>query len=175
MSAIDNPVIRKYSKKEINTGDIEVGQRGSVNLDDARTESEFVIGLEEHLDMDALAELKFMEDPVTIMIQAAPEKYAAKVVDCWVNGRGAEIFDEGSQKWMVCGWLPIGQPVTTRRKYVEVLARAKPETVTTEIKKYEDREDNRAHRSAFSKYPFSVLRDSNPRGSAWLIKIINEV
>lgn len=173
-NASDKPAVRQYNRKEVHTGDLEVGQRTSVNLDLPR-ESESIIGIDENLDQDDLAALAFMEEPITIVIQKSSEKFAPNVVDCWVNGRGAEIFDEGLGKWMVCGWLPVGKPVTTRRKYVEVLARAKPETIETEVRKYEDREDNIAHRNVSTKYPFSVLQDKNPKGYAWLTKVIGEI
>lgn len=170
MDAAENPVVRK-SKREINTGDLEIAQRAAVNLDVPR-DNESLVSVEGHLDQSEIEALAFMEEPITIVLNPSTEKNAAKVVDCWVNGRGAEQLQNG--KWMVCGWLPVGHPVTTKRKYAEVLARAKPETITTDVKKYEDREDNLAFRTAYSKYPFSVLHDSNPRGTEWLVKILSD-
>lgn len=172
MNASDTPAVRKYNKREINTGDLELGQRGAVDLDLPR-DNESIVSVEGHINRDEFEALSFMEEPVTIMLNPSTEKNAARVVDCWVNGRGAEHLQNG--KWMVCGWLPVGVPVTTKRKYVEVLARAKPENITTEVKKYEDREDNIALRTSYVKYPFSVLKDDSPKGAAWLVKIMSEV
>jgi hypothetical protein len=52
-------------------------------------------------------------------------------VDCWVNGKGAEVWDERTRKWMEFNFLPVGLPIITKRKYVEVLARSKSMKVNT--------------------------------------------
>jgi len=171
--AKNNPVNKPG--KEFDTSDVKVGQRESRNLDEYDNDDEPLIALAEGIG-DSRAEynaaLAFMEEPVTIRISKSSEKKAPNVMQCWVNGKGAEQFVNG--KWMVCGWLPVGVPVTTRRKYVEVLARAKFETVSTRVVKHEDHEENFADRTAGGKYPFSVLNDSNPRGVEWLSTIIQE-
>jgi hypothetical protein len=163
----------KVSGKEVSTDDLEIGQSKSVNLDLPR-ESESLIETGENLNQGYLESLAFMEEPITIVLQKSSEKHAANVVDCWVNGRGAEIFDQNG-KWHVCGWLPVGKPVITRRKYVEVLARAKRDSISTEVVKHENREDNMAHRTTSMRYPFSVLKDDNPKGYMWLTNILSGV
>ena len=51
------------------------------------------------LEKDYADQLKMAEDPVTIIIHPSQEKNPPQVVDCWVNGRGAEVFVNG--KWTV--------------------------------------------------------------------------
>lgn len=166
-----NPVVK--SGREINTADLELGQSTSVNLDVPR-ETEHIEPVDIALEIDKkyLEALKFNEDPITIMITKSPQKYAPKIVDCWVNGKGAEQFRNG--KWMTCGWLPIGVEVTTRRKYVEALIRAKHDSIETETIKREEYEDNFAHRATQAVYPISVMSDPSPEGYAWLTKIMRE-
>ena len=160
------------STKEVHTADLKVGQRPSVNLDEDREELiQTVDGANAAITGDYGDELKFNEEPVTIVIQRGSEKHAPNVVDCWVQGRGAEQFING--RWAVCGWLPVGVPVITKRKYVEVLARAKHDSVQTRSVKHEEHEDNFADRTTSSKYPFTVRNDSE-RGHRWLSKILME-
>lgn len=161
---------------EVSTADMEVGQRPPVDLTKPRS-SESIAPLEldavtGDLDHQRLEALAFMEEPMTIVLQKGAEKFAPNMVDCWVDGRGVEQFING--KWVSLGWLPVNVPVTTRRKYVEVLARAKQDAVKTEVVKHKEEEDNLAHRFTSGKYPLSVVRDDNPRGYAWLTRVLME-
>lgn len=169
MDAINNPVKRQYNREK-NTTEMHIGQRDSVDLDAPR-ESESIVALETAVNQDYISDLAFMEEPVTIRINKSAEKYAPNVVDCWANGRGAEQFING--KWVVCGWLPVNAMVITKRKYVEVLARAKQDSIQTRVVKHEDHEENHADRYTSLKYPFSPINDS-ARGAAWLDKILSE-
>lgn len=170
MDAKNNPVGRP--KKEFHSSDVPLGQRDARNLD-LPVENETLIALSEGggTDEDYHAELAFMEEPVTIRISASSEKNAPTTMQCWVNGKGAEHFRNG--KWLVCGWLPIGQQITTRRKYVEVLLRSRSENVSTRVVKHEDREDNMALRTASTKYPVSIIGDT-PKGHEWASRILQE-
>jgi hypothetical protein len=167
MQAQNTPVNRP--RKEVSTSDMEVGQRPPVDLDNRESSIEMVEGRIESKRMDDLA---FMEEPLTISIQKGSEKYAANMVQCAIEGRGAEQFING--KWVSFGWLPVNRPVITKRKYVEVLARAKSDTVETKVQKFEDHEDNRAIINTSGKYPLSVIRDANPIGYEWLTRVLME-
>lgn len=161
-------------KPELNTGEMTVGQRPSVDLDKRleNHEPEAIVPVDGPLTLSQAEQLVFNEQPVTIRIHPSPEKHAPKVADCWVNGDGAEVFMNG--RWVKVGYLPIGQVLTTKRKYVEVLARAKHDSVQTEIIKHEDYEQNLAHRFTSVRWSFSVLRDDDPRGSEWLTRLMAE-
>lgn len=169
MDAKNNQVIK--GAREVHTDDVKIGQRGSRNLD-LPVENETLMDFSEGLEDDPeahYAALKFMEEAVTINISPSSEKNAPTTVQCWVNGKGAEHFHNG--KWYQCGWLPVGHTVTTRRKYVEVLLRAKSESVTTRVVKHEGREDNLADRFASTKYPLSIQGDT-PEGYEWYSRIL---
>ena len=170
MESRNSPVTT--GKREFNSGDVKPNQRASVDLDLPR-ESESIVALDgAGAGAEYCEELAFMEEPVTVRFQKGSEKFAPNVIDCWTNGRGAEQFVNG--KWMVCGWLPVNHPVITKRKYLEVLARAKHDSIQTEVTKYEDREDNKAVIFSSGKYPFSVIQDNSPRGHEWLTRILME-
>lgn len=168
--ARDNQVVA--SGPEFHTSDVKTPQRASRNLDQYDGESEILVNETEELpDTQAAynAVMAFMEEPVTIRIQKSSEKYAPNVVQCWVNGKGAEQFVNG--KWMQCGWLPINHNVITRRKYVEVLARARQESIATRVVEHKDSEENHADRFTSTKYPFSVIQDT-PAGHEWLSQVL---
>jgi len=170
--ARDNPVVA--SGPEFHSSDIKTPQRAARNLDQYEGESEILVNETPSTPDSQEAYntlLAFMEEPVTIRIQKSNEKYAPDTMRCWVNGKGAEQFVNG--KWMQCGWLPVGHTVTTRRKYVEVLARSKQESVATRVVKHEQSEENFADRYTSTKYPFSVLNDT-PQGHEWLSNVLQE-
>lgn len=114
------------------------------------------------------AELAFMEDFLTIEIsegqdQNNPEPY----VFLSVNGVGAGPGGEP--------YVPRGQPVTIKRKYVEVLCRARPASYDSveKVNAVGERYIEYPKKTSL-KYPFTVLEDKNPRGSAWLRKVLAE-
>ncbi len=93
-----------------------------------------------------------------------------------MNGKGAEVFSDG--KWITLGFLPVGQPIITRRKYVEGIARAKRDTIDTKHVSADKAEteyiDNSIDRNTSAIYPFSMIRDNNPKGVDWLAKVMAE-
>lgn len=171
--AKNNPV--NAAARELHTGDMAVGQHAPIVLaDDKPLEREqIILPLEKQMAGKYLADLAFAEEPVTIRIERSSEKFAPHSVDCWVNGVGAEILMKG--RWIQTGYLPVGHVVTTKRKYVEVLARSKHDSVQTEVKKHEESEENVIDRHTSQKTPFSVIRDENPRGAEWLTRLLQEL
>jgi hypothetical protein len=161
-------------RKEFHTGDMNIAQKDDINIDGdiARGESMVDVVGEKALNSSRLAELAFMEEPVTIRIEENsrsenPETHVAT----YVQGRGSEVLNDG--KWLELGWLPIGVPLITKRKYVEVLARAKTDTIKTQ---HDDatveRPRNTVQRRTSSNYPISIIQDNNPRGHEWLSRIM---
>lgn len=176
-AAVNNPVTRR--KAEVNTGDFAVGQKDPIILGDHLPDRE-AIAVSPPVDSPKqlskyLQDLTFFEDPVTIRIEQVNmglTKFAPKVQDCWCNGKGAEQLIDG--KWVTFGWLPVGVPVTTKRKYVEVLLRAKLDNVTTEVRKHDTHEENIINRNTASSCPISILSDASPAGRDWVEKILRE-
>lgn len=105
------------------------------------------------------ARLKFNEEPVTIHLHESTDPNADNVVPVGVNGE--------------MRWLQRGREFTLARKFVERLALARPSSIQT----YETRDfdGNRAigiRKHTALKYPFSVIRDDNPKGVEWLRNLL---
>lgn len=126
----------------------------------------------DELHKSRLEALAFAEQPICIIVHGSNEKNAQIVHDVWVNGKGAEVFVNG--KWVEFGCIPVGIEVITKRKYVEVLARKKSDSVRTEVIKHADSEQNLVHRETIHGCPFSVIEDRDPRGREWLATIMRE-
>lgn len=162
-------------KHEIHTGDLLIGQTPRISLEDGEEidHEQIIVPIDSPLGSSQVENLAFAEEPVTIRIAKSSEKFAPKVVDCWVNGKGAEIFVNG--KWLEFGCMPIEMPFTTKRKYVEILARSKVDTVTTQTGSMADEKPaNNIDRSTSSKTPFTMIQDKNPKGSEWLTRLLME-
>lgn len=117
---------------------------------------------------DYLAELAFNEGWMEIVINPSTHKNAANIFEVWSNGVGAEMLING--KTVVVRDLPVGDPITVKRKVVEQIARARVTEVRTiyESTNVENprnaigRTDSRVH-------SFSVLHDpSGAKGHEWL-------
>lgn len=118
-------------------------------------------------DVDYQAELAFMEEPVTIRLEPSTDKNAANVFACWVNGRGGEMLID--DRWVTVTYLPVGVEIVTKRKYLEVIVRAKIDTVQTDVIESPGQDpENRVKRFTSPVHSFSVIEDRNPRGAAWL-------
>lgn len=175
--AINNPVKRQYNRKELHTDDMEIAQKPDIDLG---FESQIIHGeelptlddMKSHAKQAHLDALAFMEEPVTIRIEEnSKSDFPETHVPVAVNGVEAEVFQNG--RWVRIGWLPINVPLTTKRKYVEVLARSKPDNVRTQ---HDDatveRPRNTVTRRTSSAYPLSIIKDDNPKGHEWLSRIM---
>lgn len=110
---------------------------------------------------DIAAELAFLEEYVIIEIHETMDPQAELVIHLAINGRSV--------------YLARGRHEIVKRKYVEQLLRAKPQTVKTQVAKGNDGDYvNRTIKSAAMKYPFAIVRDDNPKGRAWMKKILQE-
>lgn len=174
-NAIDKPVTRQYNRKESHTGDMEIGQKDDIDLNSPIIHGESLANISGDTEVNDsyLQELAFMEEPVTIRIEESggnsdfPETH----VPVQVQGRGAEVLSNG--KWMEITWLPIGIMLTVKRKYVEVLARSKSDSIRTQHDDANvERPQNRIQRRSKSNYPLSIIKDENPRGHDWLSRIM---
>ena len=166
MDAGNQPVRR--AREEFHTSDVKIDQKPQIETR-ADLEGEVVVA-EPSLEKDYADALAFAEEPITILIERSSEKFAPKVVDLWCNGKGAEVLMNG--RWLETKCLPIGIPVTTKRKYVEILARSKVDSIETTVVKEPESEKNLIDRHTSSKAPFSVIEDKNPKGVEWLTRII---
>ena len=133
-------------------------------------DGDIILTDKERMNADYLAELAFMEEPVTIRLEPSSDKNAAMVFPIWVNGKRAEVYQRG--RWEEIGYLPVGVPLVIKRKVLEVIVRAKVDTVQTRIiDENGDRPNNVISRFTSPVHSFSIIEDRNPRGAAWVSEI----
>lgn len=103
--------------------------------------------------------LAFNEEPVEVIVHESTDPNSAPLVDLYVNGRVQRFIR--------------GQAQTVKRKYVEVLARAKQTGIRTSVAMdHAGNPVNRIERHTALRYPFSVQHDPNPKGRDWLRKLL---
>lgn len=105
-------------------------------------------------------EMAFMEEKVIVNVHTTPDPNAENPVPVFVNGRSQYLFR--------------GVPTIVRRCFVERLARAKLTGYRQDLSEVEPNKYNRLYMETGLLYPFSVVRDDNPKGSAWLTKVLQE-
>lgn len=170
--AINTPVRR--TRRETSTEEFAIGQHATIDMSGELEHGEILTAVDGALFENYAEALKFDQDPITIQISRSAGKNSALVVDCWVNGKGAEMLI--NNKWVSTGWMPVNRPITTKRMYAEVLARAKVDTIDTDVGKVGDDDPrNEIVRTTDLKNNFTVLRDANPKGRIWLERLMAEV
>lgn len=157
--------------KSIDAAEQTIGQSPSVDIPvtgsldglrrpDQGLESEIVPVSATGLD-DYAAQLAFMEEPVDVMVHETTDPNEQMLVDVYCNGIPQRFIR--------------GQVQTVKRKYVEILARAKQTSISTKTVTTDSDVINRIDKHTALRYPFSVVRDSNPRGAAWLKSVLASV
>jgi hypothetical protein len=180
-AAIAEPIVRKKKLKrlsELDSRSVDIPQKERIVLPPI-TESvereETIVLPEAPLVTADIDKLAFAEEPITILIHRSGERFAPRCTDyIGVNGKGAEmLFKNG---WVSIGYLPRGQAIVTKRKYVEVLARAKQDNVNANYTRTNESEEpvNFVDRSTVSLCAFSVIKDENPLGAEWLSQILRQ-
>lgn len=157
------PVAPKYTSKEQHTSDLPTRTLDDLG-DDVTLDTlpaDVVISEEKLAEKEYLDELAFMEEKVTIMVHRGREKFAPLVLDFYCNGKPF--------------WIRVDTAQEVPRKYVEIIARAQPMDVRTQIDDEQgEKPINRIIRSQSAQFPFTVVHDPNPKGGAWLAKVLRE-
>lgn len=134
--------------------DLILPASGEVTRDDL-----IVDGVESAANGDYQAQLAFMEEPVEITVHESTDINAENPVQLICNG--------------INQFVVRGVPQTIKRKYVEILARAKQTNInTTEMLDGNGDRAIRIGKHTGLRYPFSVVQDTNPRGAAWLRNVL---
>lgn len=174
--AIAQPTRR--ARRELHSTDHTPPQASDIILPDGPLDREpDVVIAPGGIDKDYVEALKFAEEPVTILLHESSEENAPPHQECWVNGRGIEfLFDSGWRvNWpgVAPGYAPCGQTFTTKRKYVEVLARKRVDKIKT-IHDDTNVENprNMVRRQTVSQAQFSIVRDDNPKGVEWFRRLM---
>jgi hypothetical protein len=99
-------------------------------------------------------DLAFMEELVEVEVHESSDPNAEPIVDLYCNGIPQRLIR--------------GRAHTVKRKYVHILARARQVSMSTETRVEGENVVNRVNKRSALRYPFSVMRDDNPRGRDWL-------
>lgn len=157
--AIHNPVNRPG--RELLSDDLPVRDVPPLLDTDDRSD-DVIVASADLLEKEYAAELAFNEEELDIILHRGREKHAPLFEQFGVNGQIV--------------WVKVDTPTRIKRKFVEVMARSMPMDITTSSG--EDPSDaltfNRVERSLSSNFSFSILRDPNPKGAAWLAKVRRE-
>lgn len=161
-------ILVKEHTADLDTGDLDIGVHDKsvdlgmdMTLEQIRDQLNAGASTMESPDFKGFAEtLEFMEERVLVRVQTSSEPYSERIV---------EVYNNGVPQFFV-----RGEWVIARRKYVEILARAKPFSVTTpEALDARGNRTNRIETHNGQRYPFE-MKDSNPKGAAWLNAIFME-
>lgn len=144
------------------TNDLEVGQKTHIDIPgegiiDRSALREEGIEIVPAAAVDSYAaELAFMEEPVEVEVHESSDPNAEPIVDLYCNGIPQRIVR--------------GQPITVKRKYVQILAGARQISMSTDTRVDGENVVNRVSKRTALRYPFTVVRDDNRRGHDWLRK-----
>lgn len=156
--------------RELHNSDVKTEQLPPIDDIDAY-DGDVVAADSSLIAREYLDELNFMEDKVTIRLQPSTDRNAAMAFPVWVNGKAAEVFRNG--RWYEIGYLPVAVNLVVKRKVLEVIVRAKVDTITTQIVGAEmERPDNRIQRFTTPVHSVSVIEDRNPKGAAWMTELM---
>lgn len=161
------PMVNRMSAPVIDTSEIAVEEEQPMGIDEIHARSQagsFSQDFEQvtggNATKEALALEKFMNEMVIITVAEDTDEEALPIISVMVNGTMQPIVR--------------GYPTPVRRKYVEALARAK-ET------KYKQQQMDASDPSSLAMIPrtglaynFTVERDDNPNGRAWLRDILKQ-
>jgi hypothetical protein len=164
---------RQSINKEMHNSDVKTEQKSDVNLDTMDRGDSDIVRADEALLKDYADALAFMEDPVTIRLTPSTDKNAATAFPAWCNGKKAEVFLNGRWVETPDGYLPVGVELITKRKYLEIILRAKIDAVQTIVGDATvEKPMNHVKRSTYPVHSVSIIKDDNPRGAAWATEII---
>lgn len=150
-------------KRSVNTQEQKVGQDQSYDLPVSGPVGDLepdIIHCDAPRMKSKAKELAFMDETVAVRIHDTGNKNEEQYVE--VDNGGIPQFVERG-KWQ-----------KVKRKFVEVLARAKAGSVSTP--EFENAAGDRATRIQVTqalKYPFE-MRDNNPDGHVWLQRVLAE-
>lgn len=154
-------------RRELNNADIKPDQQPTVSLDTLDRGDGEIVKAEKMPDTEYAEELAFMEEPVTILLTPPAEKNPPNSQPVWVNGEPAKVLI--NDRWVpTTGYLPMNQPLTVRRKVVEVLLRSKVTRIETVVgNATEENPRNEVQRFTTPSMTVQILRDTSPKGQRW--------
>lgn len=146
---------RGSSKREMEAGGEYLGAAPELVLGADAGDLESIVS---EVGMDTINTEAFMHHDLTIILQSSGADDETPYVPVGVNG--AFIY------------LPRDEPVSVKRKYVEVLARAKKTDYDQTLDMALGERMNSLRQRHVLKYPFTVINDPDQRGHQWLREVL---
>lgn len=152
------------TRKPIEAAELPVAQQASITLDQSEIKRPDLetseIEVATAIDTSHADELRMMEEQVEILVHESTDQNSTPFVEVWNNGTVQRFIR--------------GVPQVCKRKYLEVLARAKETSVSTHESIQQNTGDRytRIDKHTALKYPFSVVTDNNPKGPQWLKSVL---
>lgn len=106
------------------------------------------------LNKNYLDELAFMEEPIEVMVAESTDENADNPVQVGHNGTFFQFFR--------------GVPTVCKRKFVDCLIAKSGRVSTPEVLNGGGERTRAIRQTSALKYPFSIIRDTNPKGAEWL-------
>lgn len=153
------PIPTKGAGKQIDAGSEYLGQAHAGVIGEISGVAGIDV-IDKPMPKEAFEMEAFMNEPVTIIVNPSQDPEDPKLVQVGVNG--------------VNQFIPRGEPFTVKRKYVEVLARAKRTDFQQTLDERLGEAMNQLRSMHSLRYPFSVIEDRNRNGGAWLTAVLAE-
>lgn len=146
---------RRGGKRELDASSEYLGAAPEIDLGHSADDPESIVT---ELGANTVSSEAFMNEKLTVIMASNGADDETPVVPVGVNG--AFIY------------LPRDEPIEVKRKYVEVLARAKKTDYDQTLDIMLGERMNRLTQRHVLKYPFTVISDPNPVGHQWLREIL---
>lgn len=146
---------RGGKQREVDAGAEYLGAAPELVLGEAAGDVESIVT---EVGMDDVAHEVFMNDLLTIIVASNGADDETPSVPVGVNGSFI--------------YLPRDIPIDVKRKYVEVLARAKKTDYDQTLDIALGERMNKLTQRHVLKYPFTVIHDPDARGHQWLREIL---
>lgn len=147
------------TKRQIDAGAEFLGKEDTLAIGEISSRAGIDV-VDKPMPTEAFAAEAFMNEPVTIMVNPSHDPDEPQLVQVGVNG--------------VNQFMPRGVPISVKRKYVEVLARAKRTDFAQKLDERMGEAMNHLRAMHSLRYPFSMLSDPSPNGGAWLTGVLAE-
>lgn len=161
-------------RRQVNTAEIPIDQKGTI-VDEILDRTDLVRADEDVVKRVA-NDLEFNQQPVTIRISRAAERNAPDSYFCAVNGHNPEYLKDGKWRTLLVPYVPVNTRITLKRMYVEVLARAKVDTIVTQHDSIGQNDSeylrNKVERQTSALAALSIIEDKDPRGQPWIEEIM---
>lgn len=153
------PIPTKGPGKQIDAGAEYLGQENTGVIGEINSVAGIDV-VDKPMPLEAFKMEAFMNEPVTIIVNPSQDPDDPKLVQVGVNG--------------VNQFIPRGEPFVVKRKYVEVLARAKRTDFHQTLDERLGEAMNHLRSMHSLRFPFSVIEDRNRNGGAWLTAVLAE-